>query len=327
MKTATEKRARATIQLTQMVSLFVLLIGLFLGSFYWFEGNLFIAGPISFLIIIAIYYVIQHLIGSRMETKRSGLQIKKVLLWPIYFIITAPAMFLVLHMFNVELKEKEEVIKLGKAKIECISGIKVDFKKSYLAYLSAREVEINDAFTNRVNGTLSKDSDMLQAPYLIPQSAIDQWRSGVPQNDIVNSWFTLKRDFFSKIENDVLQNSKEYLVKMESTFDNWDRFELNQSLVQLDDDILRVFSEYDAALNEHANGRRMLPVEDKYKKRSLLDDPFTLMVKHFGLSTVLIALVVQFLILLPYFLAPKRQYNRDKSKGRSDDSVVIDITD
>ena len=330
MKTATEKRTTATLQLTQMISLFVLLIGLFLGSYYWFGGNIFLAAPVSFLIVIAIYYIMQHLIGSRMETKRSGVQIKIALLWPLYFLITAPAMFVVLHMFNIEIKEKEEIVELGKSKVECVEEIKAAFKSSYETYLTAREVEINNAFTSRENGLISSDMEMLEAPHHIPQSAIDQWREGTPQNEIVNSWYTVKRDVFRKIEDNVLQNANRYLIDLESKFDNWDRFELNNSLVQLDEDIERVFNEYNNALKDNANGRRLLPVDDKYKNLSLLEDPVSLMKKHFGLSSVLIIFVVQFLILLPYFVAPKRKYHKPKvkkEKGEGDGPEVITIID
>jgi hypothetical protein len=328
MKTANEKRITATLQLTQMISLFILLIGLFLGSFYWFEGNLFLATPVSILIVVATYYIMHHLISSRMETKRRGVQLKKFLLWPLYFIITAPAMFVVLHMFNVEINEKEEIVHLGKSKVECVEEIKADFKTAYLAYLAAREVEINDAFTSRENGMLSSDMEMLNKPYNIPQSAIELWRNGIPQNEIVNSWFTLKRDLFRKIEADVLQNATKYLINLESRFDNWDRFELNNSLKQLDEDIERVFSEYDGALKEHANGRRMLPVDDNYKKISLLKDPVSMMKKHFGLSSIFLFVILQLLILLPYFLAPKREYNNGKKKNEEGTGPeVINIID
>ena len=233
-------------------------------------------------------------------------------------------MFVVLHMFNVEINEKEEIVELGKSKVESIKGIKTNFKKSYKVYLRQRRTVLTSAFTKFIDRRLTAQ-ELLAPPNKIPQTAIDQLNNRIPQNDILNNWYMVKLNSFRKIDSNVLKNATRYLIEVESKFDNWDRFALNSSLVQLDEDIERVFREYDNALKSNADGRRMLPVDDKYKSVSLLEDPVSLMKKHFGLSSILLIFVVQFLILLPYFLAPKRTYGKNQNGKYEPGSEVINV--
>ncbi|NBW59531.1 MAG: hypothetical protein EBR41_03055, partial [Crocinitomicaceae bacterium] len=65
-------KIESLIQFTQFVSLFIILVGIFLGSMYIFDANLFLSAIICFGLVVILYYFIDIMIAARMDTKKGG---------------------------------------------------------------------------------------------------------------------------------------------------------------------------------------------------------------------------------------------------------------
>ena len=338
--TQKEKRAQSTVQIAQMVSLLILLVGLFLGSFYWFEGNLFLAIPVAVIVLIAVYYILNHLIGARMERKRSGPQVQAVLLWPLYTVISIMAMFIILHMINVEVYEKKEIQAIGLKKIEGVEKIRKNYEQSYNSYLNSWRAKMDEGINayNKKQITLSELIEKFEVPPFVGQEILNNGGGNVDQV-IDQAILQLKAIFHAK-DTLIFGDAEQYVNGHLEVIESWDRFKLNSTMTSLDTDIDRCYSELAAFLLEKTTrkdlegnvtreGKNLIELGEEYRVSTLIGAPMKLLQKHFGAIHLIFILIIQGLILLPYFMAPKRTFNKRKKKSsevdRKDDDEVIVI--
>jgi hypothetical protein len=78
---------------------------------------------------------------------------------------------------------------------------------------------------------------------------------------------------------------------------------------ELDSKITEDYEALNGLLKEKsANNFKLTVSQQPYLKESMLQKPMQLASKHIGVSTILVLLVFQLIILLPYFLTKGRNY-------------------
>lgn len=117
----TKLKIKQLIENAQYICLFIVLVGLFIGTMYAHGASLMISVPISFGLIYFMNYVIGVLITLRKELNSAkSFSMGKSVWWGLYLLIALPISYYTIHMFNVEFGELEYTKKIGAEKANFI---------------------------------------------------------------------------------------------------------------------------------------------------------------------------------------------------------------
>jgi hypothetical protein len=303
------------IQTLQYISLFIVLIGLFLGSMYAFDGNLFIAFPLSFGLVALLYYFLDLMIAVRLQTKRSGTSMGIKMLWGLYAISVIPVSLLVLHMINIEFLEREEIQKEGMQKIYGLQEIKNSYNNTLEGWVKTKRNNlINDLLLYKQGLLTDGDIHLRNKVSVDFVNSID--RSSVESITFgVDSGFVkFERLKFERHLEQVFGENTDFINDHAKVIEGWSRFKIGKSLNDLDASIPRIANELNDFLKAKTAGKTLSYNKSKLTKPSLINQPLKLFMKHLSVLSILVVTLVNGLILLPYFIAPKKTY-RSGSKS------------
>jgi hypothetical protein len=308
-------KIESLIQFTQFVSLFIILVGIFLGSMYIFEANLFLSAIISFGLVAILYYFIDIMIAARMDTKKNGLNLGMKMLWIIFIVTAIPVNLLIMHTFNIEISEKAEIQRIGKAKIETLRKLKVDYRTAYESYLKEKR------------GSLISDIDMCHAGLLsVPDAArknnvkedlinnIDQSSLITITSGVDSSYIKFERMKFLREDTAIFGNTETYLNRKNDIITGWQRFALNEALSDLDKYLPLTYSKLNQFLESKA-GKTLVYNKAEAEMKTNINKPMDLLLLRFGIVHLILLILVNALLLTPYFIAPKKVYKAPKKDG------------
>jgi len=305
-----EARAEKTIRFTQALSLFVILIGLFLGSMYAFNGNLFISIPLSAILVLGLNYFVRQMISAKMERKTTGFSFSINLLWSLFVASSIPISLLVLHTFNVEVLEHEDIRSVGLKKIAFLKTLKEDYTKKYDAFLDSRGSELETQMGLYKDGFVTAN-DLINN-LKVNQSFINGC-DGVDVNECVDKYLEIERIKFLREDTTIFGSTAKYAEEKTTIIENWDRFKINQCLMEIDENISLTHSKLDSYLRQNANNIGLMPLPPQVIESSLIDNPISLLQKHLGILDLIIMLLIYGFLLLPYLMAPAKLKANDKT--------------
>ena len=307
-----ENKSEKTIATAQQVSLFILLVGLFLGSLYMFNGGLLLAIPISILLVVAMYYIVWYMVGAKMGKKRSGFSIGDQMLWVFYAVISIPVTFIVLHAFNVEIQERKTIEQQGLAKVKALRDLKNEYVKTYEIYLNQTATNMNYFIPNYLNGSLSASDLKLKI------NVNDAFISGIDPNNptaSVQSYIGIERMKFEIADTSLFGDTQKYLNLQEGKIRNFSRLSINFVLSDLDEKLKVSKQSLNLYLAKNAKGKYLEFNIEPYTKATLIAQPLTLLQKQLNPLLLVIVLLINGLMLLPYLMAPSRSYSKPKKSN------------
>jgi hypothetical protein len=322
---AQQSKAESLVQTGLLISLFIILIGLFVGTMYAFDCNLFLSLPLSFGTVILLHKVLDILIGLRMDTKKNSPHFGVIGLWSFLGLLAIPVNLYINHMVNVEIMEKTEIQLSGNRKVNCLDQLHQQYNKSYNAWLDTRRsnivTDIKQSLENPrkfpLNQVAQNNNITVEQIRQIDRQSMITIQAGVDSNIILYD-----RMKFTRKEAQIFGNYQNYKDSVDRVFGSWQRFSLNKALASLDEKIKLSSDTLGAFLLRYT--KKPLDAADPVcTLPSMINRPIDLLVKHLGPSFFLILLLVNGLLVLPYFLAPKKTYRTNKaSQSGADDGVT-----
>jgi hypothetical protein len=314
-------KAESLVEFGLLASLFIILIGLFTGTMYAFDCNLFLSIPISFGSIFLLYKLLDVLIGLRMETKKNSPNIGKIGLWLFFALVSIPVNIFIIHMFNVEIFEKKNIQASGLQKIDCLDQLHKQYNLSFNAFLSAKRSNLVTDIQRLNLGLTSKNVvakinniDPQQID-LIDRTSLITIESGVDSNIIV-----FEKMKFTRKESMVFGDYQQFSDSLRNILIGWQRFSINNTMDQLNEKLRLSSDTLGAFLFKYA-GKKLSPPAQLCTEPSMINQPLAMKQKHLDASFFLIIVLVNGLLLLPYFLSPKKQY-RNSFRKMDDDGVT-----
>ena len=312
-----QERIKLFIILSQALGLLVTLICSFLGGIYIFNGQWLFAFPVSLLFVIALYYLVIYFCNEKEKKKKRGYPPAFYYLFGVYALLSVAASVFVLHFFNVEINEKKTIQELGLKKIAGLKTLYKEYDDNYTTFLNQAELDINrylSDYKNFPTKRISIAQSLSVSPYNIDAANLDAIFRNPPFSTGIKTQIDLRRGIFKKFKENLLKSSSSeaFIAKNEAIITGWDRFSIVNSIQDLNG---RVTADYDALNNKLVD--KINPSfaitsfsPQLYAEESLINHPLDLATKHLGPISLLVLLLFQFLVLLPYFLTKGKIYGR-----------------
>lgn len=319
MKSRQEK-LKLFILLSQAIGLLVTLLCSFIGALYIFDGEWLFAFPISIVFVVAMYYLVIFFCKEKENRRIKGYPPIFYYLFGVYAIMSIILSFFVLHFYNVEINEKEEIQQAGLNKINGIEMIYKSYDQQYIDFLNKLEADINGKITtygNYPDKRISISTALQAAPYNLDVAAINSMAGAASPSNAVKVNIDYRRQgFLTNKKNTLTRNNsanvasyEEFLANQKNTIEGWDRFNIGKSMSDLDERITKDYASLnDYLTNKTVNNYKIDFETSNYLGETLISKPFDLAAKHMGPMTLLILIFFQILILLPYFLTRGRNY-------------------
>jgi hypothetical protein len=259
------------------------------------------------------------MVGAKMGKKRGGFSFGDRMIWVLYAVVSIPVTFIALHAFNVEIQERAAIEQKGLEKVSTLSNLKREYVKTYENYLRLTRSKMNRYIPYYVEGRISEAQ---LKSYLNVNSA---FVSGIDPNDIdasVRSYIGIEQMKFERADTSLFGDTQKYIDLQEGKIRNFSRLSINHVLTDLDEKLKESKSVLNDYLVEYAGGKRLTTNIDKAIEPTLIAQPMALFKKQLNPLSFVIILLIQGLMLLPYFMAPSRTYNKPKKpEGKSSDVV------
>jgi hypothetical protein len=296
------------VQLTQYISLFIILIGLFLGSMYAFDSNLFISIPLSFGLVTLLYYFSDFIIAEKMARKKAGFKIGVKMLWLLFIVSAIPVNILILHSLNVELHEKTEIQNIANQKINLLRQLKNDYTASYEGYLKIKKSNITTDVYQYGQGILSIEL-VAQKNNVSNEliNSLDNTSLIAAENAIETALISYDRKKFLRQDTMIFGNTTIYLEQKSQIINGWERFAINNALNELDEYLPETYNKLNSFLQETAY-KTLVYNKSIADQKTLIAQPIPLLLKHLGISSIFILILTNLLLLAPYLLAPSKVY-------------------
>lgn len=300
MKHRTES-LKMMILLLQVLGLVITLVGSAIGGLYIFNGQLLYALPLSIGFVFAMFYLVSFFMKEKENRRRKGYSNMFYMLFLLYALLGVVVSFFVLHFYNVEVNEKEEIRALGNQKLSKLELMHDRYTEQYENFCNNMQTSIPELLRNNKEALerppYNMGSDHIRS---LEQNTVNQTRNIKEKVDGVRVLFHDK-----KLE---LQNGNEaYFEELRNTLNQWNRLKIASALNSLSEKLKTDFNILNEYFQQQSGAPFLFEIRDT-SSEILLNKPIALSQKHFGVSTIAVLIVFQLLILLPYFLTRGRQY-------------------
>ncbi len=303
------------VQLTQYISLFIILIGLFLGSMYAYDANLFVSIPLSFGLVTLLYYFSDFIIAEKMDRKKAGFKIGVKMLWLLFIVSAIPVNVLILHSLNVELHEKTEIQNIANQKINLLRQLKTDYTASYEGYLKVKKSVLTTDLDQLKRGLMTieqvANKNHVSVEFI---NSLDKTSLVAAENSVETALISYDRKKFLRQDTMIFGNTNTYLEQKSQVINGWERFAVNNTLNDLDKYLPETYNKLNVFLQTNANSS-LTYNKTVAEQKTLIAQPISLLMKHLGISSIIILILTNLLLLAPYFLAPGKVYITGKKQN------------
>ena len=308
---ARQNNFKLYIQLVQAFGLILTLLFSFIGGLYMFSGNILIAGLISVIFVVAIYYLIIKFCWEKENRKRKGYPTSFYAMFGLYAFINLTLSVFVLHFVNVEFFEKEEIKKIGLNKVKGLEEIYTDYETQYQTFTSTLESQfITNIYALKGGANASVTATLNAAPFNCDEGCINNLKSQPNLAQALQKRTAYLNEEFALKPTELIGDDKvAYFEKAKQNISNWNRMEITNTLEQLN---LKITADNEALNNElksrTVNTCQLSVPQKSFMQNTLINHPIDLAKKHLGASSIIVILLFQMFILLPYFLTKGRQF-------------------
>ena len=306
-----QDKLKLFILLTQAFGLVITLLTSFVGAIYIFNGEWLYAFPISVFFVVANYYLVIFFCKEKENRRKKGYPPIFYYLFGAYGLMSIILSFFVLHFYNVEFNEKEEIQRVGYKKIEGVTLIYKEFDKQKNDFIISYSANLYNLLEEVNYISLEK------CPYNLNKTAVDIIRDANSNAlrvkalaEGVQKKLDTEKERILKKDNTVNDTSYvSFLLNQKNIIEAWDRFKIANSLSDLNDRITTDNAALSKVIDEKTCSQFPMQIESiNYLDDTLIDNPLELAAKHLGQMSLLILVFFQILILLPYFLTRGKSY-------------------
>jgi len=302
------KASKTLILFVQAMGLLLTMLTTFLGALYIFKGNYFIAFPISILFVVMMYYLVSYFIKEKEKKKRKGYPPKTYYFFVLYGLLSMVVSFFVLHCVNVELFEKEEIKKIGLLKLQGLEEFHKEYTISYNDFCDKLRTNASTLLSNKSPENVEK---LKAPPFNLNDKELEdiyEYSPGIDTAIRMMKITPLRNDFKTK-QAELLENKEDFFSQHKTVLESWDRLKISATISELNEKITADYSALNQTLkNLTADNKKLKASQTPYLADVLIDKPLLLANKHLGLASLIVLVLFQILILLPYFLTQGRQY-------------------
>ena len=306
MATESKERIKTLIENSQYLCLFIVLVGMFMGTMYAFGASFLLSIPVSFGLVFLMNYIIDILISLRKETKASAssMNLGAGTWWIIYIIVALPISYYTIHMFNVEFGELNATREIGKKKNEFISQWKKNVDDSIENGFANK---VDDTYTDYLNyksGRITVDVVALNSGLTVGR--VENITGSTPQakKDNINSAFQSRRDSLEHSTNACFNIDPLCIDKL-----NKHDFKQNSVLESLDSTLTKML-QLKKFQNQVPGVYFDVPSDEEVNTvlnySSSINKPTELLKKNL-LASLVYMLIINLIILLPVLLSERRK--------------------
>lgn len=292
----------------QGIGIVFTLITSFLGLLYYLKGDVLVSGLVSSVIVVILYFLIQQFLKNKSEIRKNRFSVLSVILWTIYVVLSIPISFFLIHSLNVEINAKNEIKKIAESKIKSLSEINTYYETKTNEYLSRLKVDLNTYLilytTTPLNSIQKNDAEkhLKNSPFNISEKTLKTITS-INYINQANNLITAKELLFFGVLDTLKIENKNFIAKYNSTFINWSRLKLNFAFYELDNIRFKNLNALKTAYEKNTNTKNDFTYNYS-KEQGLMDNPLELWKKHSPYYLIIVVLLFNLLLLLPYFLEP-----------------------
>lgn len=310
-----DNEGKLIVSLSQYLGLIVMMSCLFLGMTYWTDGNLIASVPVTVVLAAIIYILINYFIKEKAVITRGGYRTPTIFLFFIYLALSIPVSIICLHAVNVEVFEKENIQKIGEKRIACLNMMAEVYTEKKNSIMIDWTAELNNNIRIYLMTKSTGSKVILESePYNLPLGLLDSSNT----NKMISEWTNQMNRNFDNRFNSIHEKSAKIISKSKKALKNWDRFTVNEQFNKLDEQVVVAKKEMDDAFIDITRRDMNFSTKPYMKEQSLLTQPVELLKKHLNLISFIFIILIQLLILLPYFLTAKPIYNKEKKKKKRD---------
>jgi hypothetical protein len=300
---------KSFIVLIQALGLLLAIVGSFFGGLYLFNGSILFALPLSLLLVVAMFRLVTYFMKEKQELRRKGYPPMFYVLFCLYGLLGIVLSFLVLHFVNVEFFEKNEIKSNARIKLDGLEKIYQEYNQEYENFCSVLSSDI--ILRTSTQDLVDANRSVLNgAPYNLDDNTL---KIIFKRPDRVGAINDIKiqpmKDDFKATELALMSNKNEFFSSSLLVIDEWSRLKIAKVFNDIHRRVANDYLELNNKLISKSSNRvQLITNQQSLLQNSLIDKPFQLAIKHLGLTTVIVLIVFQLLILLPYFLTKGRQY-------------------
>ena len=324
----------------QGIGLLFALITSFLGLMYILKGDVLISGLISVVLVVLLVFLSGETIKSRDEISKNKFSFKSIFLWVSYAILCLPMSFLLIHCLNVEIYAKKDIQAMANAKTNSLSEMGESYKDSVKKDLSNLEAKLGGEFLFLTAGPDNEDSKniiiskLVAPPFNIKPEILNNVTSENYETQIQNLINARKKKSLAVLNLVVQKKNKLFFSKYGDVFNDWNRLQLNYAFYELD---TMLSSNYKLLRDGFNNTRFDENAAFTFKltpDQGIMNKPAELWAKYHPYYLLLVALIFNVILLLPYFIYSGRMiYNNNSlwnnlknifKKNSSDDNERLE---
>lgn len=311
-----QERLKLFITLTQGLGLLVTLICSFLGGIYIFRGQWLFAFAVSVIFVVIVYYLVIYFCKEKENRKKRGYPPTFYYLFGAYGFMSIFLSVFVLHFYNVEVNERASIQEIGQKKVAGLNLLYSEYDNNYKNFLITAELQINtliDDYEDNPSNRTTTLATLNASPLNIGETGVITLLNMPDRPNAIKNQIALRELDFQQFKDGILgSNTETFIAKHSAVISNWERFELVNSLVDLNERLTNDYEKLNSKLIEKIDNTYTITGFNPavYKDESLINKPLELSAKHLGPMSLLVLCFFQLLILLPYFLTKGRIYGR-----------------
>jgi len=307
MSTESKEKIKILIENAQYVCLFIILVGMFIGTMYAHGASIFIAIPLSFGLIFLMNYIIGILIALRKETRptAASFNMGKAPWWGLYILVALPINYYTVHMFNVEFSELENTRNLAAEKKTFINTLKTNTTGKIEKHFESQSLALYTDYLKIASGT--DNATAIAARYGLTEQRVSSIHGNTPEELQVDT-----RDALKPQKDSILKRIIPYVELNEDTINVIEAHNFKQKLAvdYLDRHLALIGDSFSTVASSYPTIGLSIPTSSEIQmlldKKSAIDSPSSSLTSN-PVLTLISLLLINGIILLPVFLSERRK--------------------
>lgn len=307
MPTESKEKIKILVENAQYVCLFIVLVGMFMGTMYAYGASFFISIPLSFGLIFLMNYIIGILIALRKETRptAASFNLGKTPWWGLYILVALPINYYTVHMFNVEFSELKNTRILAVEKQRFIDTLKTNTTDKIEKHFDSQSLALYTDYLKIASG--SDNATAIAARYGLTVQRVSSIHGNTPEELQDDTKEALKPQ-----ENSILKRITPYVELKEETIGVIHAHNFKQKLAvdYLDRHLALIRDSFPVIASSYPTIGLSIPTSSEIQmlldKKSAIDSPSSSLTSN-PMLTLFSLVLINGIILLPVFLTERRK--------------------
>ena len=296
------------IVMSQYLGFIFLFFGFSLGLLYWSEGNVIMAIPLAIIVALLVFFMINHFVEEKMTMARGKWKLHTKILMFCYLVLSLPVSLTILHAINVELFEKDNLLGISKNRVEVLSKIEEVYLQEKEFKFIDWESELSSELAKYVLLKDPKSKRKLQSfPYKLDLEMV----TSNNKDYLAQQWISVMERKFSESFDPILKEMDDISKSGYEAVNNWNRLRVNEEFNRLNQAPENYKTKIEDSFRGLARNNITFELVSMNPAESYLNKPLLLLEKHFNIISIMLVVLIQILIFLPFIVSPKARLGSD----------------